>query len=133
MLEIIVLLLYRRTSIKRPPREGKGGGNFFFYIYRTKSTSYRFSMFRKNLTRGFSFRFHFLPIVEIQHCRLFVQISEFFCRHVNQDVVLKKPLYCSLKKYYFQLLLHGVLINKKPQPSDFRMLYKTEKEPVYYY
>ena len=42
---------------------GKGKGAeivFFFSVYRTKSTNYRFSMFSKLLTRGFSFQFHFL-------------------------------------------------------------------------
>ena len=37
------------------------------------------------------------------------------CRLANQDVVLKKCLYCSLEKYYFQMLLNGVFINKMSQ------------------
>ena len=88
-------------------------------------------MFRKLLTRGFSFQFYFL-LWEFNIA--FSHFWEFFCsRHVNQDVVGKNCLYCSLEKYYFQSLLNGVLINKKRQPSDFRMLDKTEKGPVYYY
>ena len=88
-------------------------------------------MFSKLLTRGFSFQFYFL-LWEFNIA--FSHFWEFFCsRHVNQDVVLKNCLYCSLEKYYFQSLLNGVFINKKRQPSNFRMLDKTEKEPVYYY
>ena len=88
-------------------------------------------MFSKLLTRGFSFQFYFL-LWEFNNA--FSHFWEFFCsRHVNQDVVRKNCLYCSLEKYYFQSLLNGVLINKKRQPSDFRMLDKTEKGPVYYY
>ena len=48
----------------------------------------------------------------------------------------RKPserLWESLLRYYLQSLLNGVFITKKRQPSDFRMLDKTEKEPVYYY
>ena len=88
-------------------------------------------MFSKLLTRGFSFQFYFL-LWEFNNA--FSHFWEFFCsRHVNQDVVGKNCLYCSLEKYYFQSLLNGVFINKKRQPSDFRMLDKTEKGPVYYY
>ena len=58
------------------------------------------------------------------------QISE----NSSVDMVIKLPVFnCSLEKYYFQSLLKGVFINKKQQLSDFRMLDKTEKEPVYYY
>ena len=101
------------------------------FLRLSKSTNYRFLMFSKLLTRGFSFQFYFL-LWEFNIA--FSHFWEFFCsRHVNQDVVLKNCLYCSLEKYYFQSLLNGVFINKKRQPSNFRMLDKTEKEPVYYY
>ena len=99
------------------------------FLRLSKSTNYRFLMFSKLLTRGFSFQFYFL-LWEFNIA--FSHFWEFFCsRHVNQDVVLKNCLYCSLEKYYFQSLLNGVFINKKRQPSNFRMLDKTEKEPVY--
>ena len=102
-----------------------------FFLRLSKSTNYRFLMFSKLLTRGFSFQFYFL-LWEFNNA--FSHFWEFFrSRHVNQDVVRKNCLYCSLEKYYFQSLLNGVLINKKRQPSDFRMLDKTEKGPVYYY
>ena len=101
------------------------------FLRLSKSTNYRFLMFSKLLTRGFSFQFYFL-LWEFNIA--FSHFWEFFCgRHVNQDVVLKNCLCCSLEKYYFQSLLNGVFINKKRQPSNFQMLEKTEKEPVYYY
>ena len=103
------------------PREGKGSRLIFFFTFieLIKSTDYRFSMFSKLLTKGFSFQFHFL-LCKFNIADFFSNFWEFFCRHFNQDVVLKSCLYSSLEKYYFQSLLNGVFINKKRQPSDLK-------------
>ena len=121
-LEMILQYYYytEEPLLSGHPREGKGSRLIFFFTFIELSrptTGFRCSV---NFLQKV-FRFSFISCCANSTLpTFFSNFWEFFCRHFNQDVVLKSCLYSSLEKYYFQSLLNGVFINKKRQPSDLK-------------